>query len=95
MIMQDDIIIINSYKENENVKTESRIYIQGSDQKFTLDKDLSTRVNENGSLTTVADIVDYLNRKNRTQQKYLLNPNRKILDRKLLRMNGNRHILTG
>lgn len=56
----DDIIIINSYKENENVKTESRIYIQGSDQKFTLDKDLSTRVNENGSLTTVADIVDYL-----------------------------------
>lgn len=56
----DDIIIINSYKENENVKTESRIYIQGSDQKFTLDKDLSTRVNENGSLATVADIVDYL-----------------------------------
>ena len=56
----DDIIIINSYKENENVKIESRIYIQGSDQKFTLDKDLSTRVNENGSLTTVADIVDYL-----------------------------------
>lgn len=56
----NDIIIINSYKENENVKTESRIYIQGSDQKFTLDKDLSTRVNENGSLTTVADIVDYL-----------------------------------
>lgn len=56
----DDIIIINSYKENENVKTESRIYIQGSDQKFTLDKDLSTRVNENGSLTTVADIVYYL-----------------------------------
>lgn len=56
----DDIIIINSYKENENVKTESRIYIQGSDQKFTLDKDLSARVNENGSLTTVADIVDYL-----------------------------------
>ena len=42
------------------MKTESRIYIQGSDQKFTLDKDLSTRVNENGSLTTVADIVDYL-----------------------------------
>ena len=36
------------------------MYIQGSDQKFTLDKDLSTRVNENGSLTTVADIVDYL-----------------------------------
>ena len=56
----DDIIIINSYKVNKNVKTESRIYIQGSDQKFTLDKDLSTRVNENGSLTTVADIVDYL-----------------------------------
>lgn len=56
----DDIIIINSYKENENVKIESRIYIQGSDQKFTLDKDLSTRVNENGSLATVADIVDYL-----------------------------------
>lgn len=56
----DDIIIINSYKENENVKTESRIYIQGSDQKFTLDKDLSTRVNENGLLATVADIVDYL-----------------------------------
>lgn len=56
----DDIIIINSYKVNENVKTESRIYIQGSDQKFTLDKDLSTRVNENGSLATVADIVDYL-----------------------------------
>lgn len=56
----DDIIIINSYKENENVKTESRIYIQGLDQKFTLDKDLSTRVNENGSLATVADIVDYL-----------------------------------
>ena len=56
----DDIIIINSYKVNKNVKTESRIYIQGSDQKFTLDKDLSTRVNENGSLATVADIVDYL-----------------------------------
>lgn len=56
----DDIIIINSYKENENVKIESRIYIQGSDQKFTLDKDLSTRVNENGLLATVADIVDYL-----------------------------------
>ena len=56
----DDIIIINSYKENENVKIESRIYIQGSDQKFTLDKDLSTRVNENGSLAMVADIVDYL-----------------------------------
>lgn len=56
----DDIIIINSYKENENVKTESRIYIQGSDQKFTLDKELSTKVNENGSLTTVTDIVDYL-----------------------------------
>lgn len=56
----DDIIIINSYKENENVKIESRIYIQGSDQKFTLDKDLSTSVNENGSLATVADIVDYL-----------------------------------
>lgn len=56
----DDIIIINSYKENENVKIESRIYIQGSDQKFTLDKELSTRVNENGSLATVADIVDYL-----------------------------------
>ena len=56
----DDIVIINSYKENENVKTESRIYIQGSDQKFTLDKDLSTRVNENGLLATVADIVDYL-----------------------------------
>lgn len=56
----DDIIIINSYKENENVKIESRIYIQGLDQKFTLDKDLSTRVNENGSLATVADIVDYL-----------------------------------
>ena len=59
----DDIIIINSYKVNKNVKTESRIYIQGSDQKFTLDKDLSTRVNENGSLTTVADIVDYLKQK--------------------------------
>ena len=56
----DDIIIINSYKVNKNVKTESRIYIQGSDQKFTLDKDLSTRVNENGLLATVADIVDYL-----------------------------------
>lgn len=56
----DDIIIINSYKVNKNVKIESRIYIQGSDQKFTLDKDLSTRVNENGSLATVADIVDYL-----------------------------------
>lgn len=56
----DDIIIINSYKVNKNVKTESRIYIQGSDQKFTLDKDLSTRVNENGSLATVADIMDYL-----------------------------------
>lgn len=56
----DDIIIINSYKVNKNVKTESRIYIQGSDQKFTLDKDLSTRGNENGSLATVADIVDYL-----------------------------------
>ena len=56
----DDIIIINSYKVNKNVKTESRIYIQGSDQKFTLDKDLSTRVNENGSLATVADTVDYL-----------------------------------
>lgn len=56
----DDIIIINSYKVNKNMKTESRIYIQGSDQKFTLDKDLSTRVNENGSLATVADIVDYL-----------------------------------
>lgn len=56
----DDIIIINSYKVNKNVKTESRIYIQGSDQKFTLDKELSTRVNENGSLATVADIVDYL-----------------------------------
>ena len=36
----DDIIIINSYKVNKNVKTESRIYIQGSDQKFTLGKDL-------------------------------------------------------
>lgn len=59
----DDIIIINSYKVNKNVKTESRIYIQGSDQKFTLDKDLSTRVNENGSLATVADIVDYLKQK--------------------------------
>ncbi len=91
----DDIIIINSYKENENVKTESRIYIQGSDQKFTLDKDLSTRVNENGSLTTVADIVDYLKQEESNTAKYLLNPNRKILDRKLLRMNGNRHILTG
>ena len=56
----DDIIIINSYKVNKNVKTESRIYIQGSDQKFTLDIVLSTRVNENGSLATVADIVDYL-----------------------------------
>ena len=59
----DDIIIINSYKENENIETESRIYIQGSDQKFILDKELSTKVNENGSLTTVADIVDYLKQK--------------------------------
>ena len=55
----DDIIIINSYKVNKNVKTESRIYIQGSDQKFTLDKDLSTRVNENGSLATVASLDEW------------------------------------
>ena len=56
----DDIIIVNSYKQDSENETEARIYTQGSDQKFTLDKDMSSKVNENVSDKTVDSILEYL-----------------------------------
>lgn len=56
----DDIIIMNSYKKDSENETEARIYTQGSDQRFTLDKDMSSKVNENVSDKTVDSILEYL-----------------------------------
>ena len=65
----DDIIIVNSYKKDNQTESEARIYTQGNDQKFTLDKELSSKVNEGVSDKVVDNITKYLESPKETTEK--------------------------
>lgn len=62
----DDIVIVNTYKNNNESESEARIYTQGKDQKFSLDKELSSKINENVSDKTIDNITAYLEPKEET-----------------------------
>lgn len=57
---KDDILIINTYSKKDSKEDEARIYQQGDDKKFAIDKELTDAINKNVKDKTIDNIKKYI-----------------------------------
>ena len=56
----DDILVINTYTKKDSKEDEVRVYQQGSDKKFTIDKELTDVINKNVKDKTIENVKKYI-----------------------------------